>query len=74
MEKTMKAVVKTHDMGVGAELRKVPIPSVGPGEVLVKVEKVAICGSDKHRYNWEPTMGSPTFYRRLSSGTKSPGK
>jgi threonine 3-dehydrogenase len=74
MEKTMKAVVKTHEMGAGAELRKVPIPSVGPGEVLVKVEKVAICGSDKHRYNWEPAMGKPNFLSPIILGHEIAGK
>lgn len=39
MGRTMKAVVKTHDMGFGAEWRTVPIPEVGPRDILVKVEK-----------------------------------
>ena len=26
----------------------------GPGEVLIKVHKTAICGTDVHIYNWDP--------------------
>jgi threonine 3-dehydrogenase len=74
MEKTMKGVVKTHEMGAGAELRTVPVPQVGPGDVLVKVEKVAICGSDKHRYHWEPSMGKPNFLSPVILGHEIAGK
>ena len=33
----------------------VPIPEPGPGEVLIKVKAAAICGSDRHLYNWDPS-------------------
>jgi threonine dehydrogenase-like Zn-dependent dehydrogenase len=33
-----------------AETREAPVPSVGPGEVLVRIRASAICGSDLHRY------------------------
>jgi threonine 3-dehydrogenase len=74
MRKTMKAVVKTHDMGKGAELREVTIPEVGPGDVLVQVEKAAVCGSDKHRYYWESSMGKPNFTSPLIIGHEMSGK
>lgn len=74
MKKNMKAVVKTHDMGAGAELRDVPIPEIGPGDVLVKVEKAALCGSDKHRYHWEPSMGKPNFISPLIIGHEMSGE
>jgi L-iditol 2-dehydrogenase len=32
------------------ELREIPVPTVAPGEVLVKIEYVGICGSDLHYY------------------------
>lgn len=35
------------------ELRQVPEPTPGPGEVKIKVEAVGICGSDLHIYNWD---------------------
>ena len=49
----MDAIVKAAP-GVGLELRKVPVPEPGPGEVLIKVHKTAICGTDVHIYNWDP--------------------
>ena len=73
-KKKMRAVVKTHDMGPGAELREVPIPEMGPGDVLVKVEKAAICGSDKHRYRWESSMGEPNFVSPLTLGHEISGR
>ncbi len=33
------------------EFREVPMPSPGPGEILMKMEAVGICGSDAHYYN-----------------------
>ncbi|MDO5401596.1 MAG: L-threonine 3-dehydrogenase [Eubacteriales bacterium] len=53
MEKLMDAIVKPA-AGPGLELRKVPVPTPGPGEVLIKIHKTAICGTDVHIYNWDP--------------------
>lgn len=53
MEKMMDAIVKPI-AGPGLELRRVPVPVPGPGEVLIKVHKTAICGTDVHIYNWDP--------------------
>ncbi|MPM66347.1 L-threonine 3-dehydrogenase [bioreactor metagenome] len=47
----MKAVVKTQKTR-GAAFQIVPVPEVGPGEVLVKVRACAICGTDVHMYQW----------------------
>ena len=47
----MDALVKTAP-AVGLELRQVPVPEPGPGEVLIKVHKTAICGTDVHIYDW----------------------
>ncbi len=49
---TMKALVKTRP-GVGAEIQEVPVPTPGPGEVLLKVRATSICGSDLHLYFWD---------------------
>lgn len=53
MSKLMDALVKPT-AGPGLELRKVPVPVPGTGEVLIKVHKTAICGTDVHIYNWDP--------------------
>jgi threonine 3-dehydrogenase len=50
---TMRALVKAAE-GPGAELRDVPIPEPGPGEVLVRVEAASLCGTDLHIYRWDP--------------------
>jgi threonine 3-dehydrogenase len=48
----MKALVKSRPEP-GLWLESVPIPSVGPNEVLVKVLKAGICGTDLHIVNWD---------------------
>lgn len=53
MPQLMDALVKPA-AGPGLELRQVPVPEPGPGEVLIKVHKTAICGTDVHIYNWDP--------------------
>lgn len=49
----MQAVVKAK-AAPGIELREVPVPTPGPGEVLVRVEAVSVCGTDLHIYDWDP--------------------
>ncbi len=51
MANTMKALVK-RDAAKGIWLEQVPVPEIGPNEVLVKLEKTAICGTDLHIYEW----------------------
>jgi len=53
MPATMQAVVKAK-AAPGIELREVPVPAPGPGEVLVRVETASVCGTDLHIYNWDP--------------------
>ena len=53
MPAAMQAVVKTK-AAPGIELREVPVPAPGPGEVLVRVETASVCGTDLHIYNWDP--------------------
>jgi threonine 3-dehydrogenase len=49
----MQAVVKAH-AAPGVEMREVPVPAPGPGEVLVRVSAASVCGTDLHIYNWDP--------------------
>ncbi|HSW86634.1 MAG TPA: L-threonine 3-dehydrogenase [Rhabdochlamydiaceae bacterium] len=30
-----------------------PIPEIGPNDVLIKIKKTALCGTDVHIYNWD---------------------
>ncbi len=48
----MPAVVKTRS-APGLELQEVPVPEVGPNDVLIRVQKASICGTDVHIYNWD---------------------
>ena len=50
--KTMRALVKARPEA-GAELREVPVPQPGPGEVLIRLEAVSLCGTDLHIYRWD---------------------
>ena len=51
--KTMKAIIKARPEVGALELVELPIPTIKPGEVLVKMKKTAICGTDIHIYNWD---------------------
>jgi threonine 3-dehydrogenase len=53
MLSTMQAVVKA-EAAPGIELREVPVPTPGPGEVLVRVQAASVCGTDLHIFNWDP--------------------
>ncbi|GAA4819277.1 L-threonine 3-dehydrogenase [Marinicella pacifica] len=48
----MKALVKkSPEKGIWMD--DVPQPDIGHNDVLIKVEKTAICGTDLHIYNWD---------------------
>jgi len=47
----MPAVVHHALRAGGVELREVPVPAAGPGEVLLRVRGVSVCGSDVHQYH-----------------------
>jgi threonine 3-dehydrogenase len=51
----MKALVKTRPEP-GASLERRPPPTLGPNDVLVRVEAASICGTDLHIYSWDPVM------------------
>ncbi len=48
----MKALVKKHSE-VGIWMDDVPMPTVGINDVLIKVQKTGICGTDLHIYKWD---------------------
>ena len=48
----MTAVVKAAP-APGSEVRQVPVPEVGPRDVLVKVKAASICGTDLHIERWD---------------------
>ena len=48
----MRALVKTAP-GPGLEMREMPMPEVGINDVLVRVRKAGICGTDLHIGSWD---------------------
>ena len=52
MADTMKALVKAKPEP-GVWMEQVPLPEIGPTDVLIKIRKTAICGTDVHIYNWD---------------------
>ncbi|MHC2066004.1 L-threonine 3-dehydrogenase [Bremerella sp. T1] len=48
----MKALVKRHSEK-GLWLEDVPEPTIGINDVLIKVMKTGICGTDLHIYKWD---------------------
>ena len=48
----MKALVKSSpEKGIWME--DVPVPEIGVNDVLIKIKKTAICGTDLHIYKWD---------------------
>ncbi|TIM82113.1 L-threonine 3-dehydrogenase [Mesorhizobium sp.] len=52
MSNMMKALVKAK-AEPGIWMEEVPVPEIGPNDVLIKIRKTAICGTDVHIYNWD---------------------
>ena len=52
MNGDMKALVKAAP-GVGLEMRRVPLPEIGPDDALIRIRKTGICGTDVHIWNWD---------------------
>ena len=48
----MKALVK-KEATKGIWMEDVPMPKVGVNDVLIKIKKTAICGTDLHIYKWD---------------------
>ncbi|PIE34283.1 L-threonine 3-dehydrogenase [candidate division KSB3 bacterium] len=48
----MKALIKKY-AEPGLWLDDVPVPKPGINDVLIKIRKTAICGTDVHIYNWD---------------------
>ena len=48
----MKALVKTEN-AVGLKLQDIEVPQLRSDDILIKVKKTAICGTDLHIWNWD---------------------
>lgn len=52
MTQTMRALVKA-ERAPGLTMMQVPVPEPGPNDVLIRIHKSAICGTDMHIWNWD---------------------
>jgi threonine 3-dehydrogenase len=48
----VKALVKSR-REPGLWLEELPVPEIGPNDLLIRVKKTGICGTDLHIYNWD---------------------
>ncbi len=52
MHNDMKALVKAEPRE-GLWMQRAPVPEIGPDDVLIRVNKTGICGTDVHIWNWD---------------------
>ena len=52
MSNEMKALSKSKPE-VGLWMTRAPVPEIGPDDVLIRVRKTGICGTDIHIWNWD---------------------
>jgi len=52
MARTMRAIVKSR-REQGLWLEEVPVPEPGLNDVLIRILRTGICGTDLHIYNWD---------------------
>lgn len=48
----MRALAKSRP-GTGLWLEDRPVPGIGPDDVLIRVRRTGICGTDMHIWNWD---------------------
>ncbi|GIX00181.1 MAG: Zn-dependent alcohol dehydrogenase [Pirellulaceae bacterium] len=60
MEDTQPAVVNYAPQRGSVELREIPVPEIGPDDVLLRVAAVGVCGSDLHQ--WTADHSWPVNY------------
>ncbi len=52
MTNEMSALVKAYPRE-GLWLQTAPVPEIGPDDVLIRIKKTGICGTDIHIWNWD---------------------
>jgi threonine 3-dehydrogenase len=61
--RSMQALVK-RERSPGLWLEEIPLPPVGEFDVLIRILRVSICGTDVHIYEWKSwaqrTVPTPT--------------
>jgi threonine 3-dehydrogenase len=52
MSNQMRALVKA-EAREGLWLQSVPVPEIGPDDVLIRINRTGVCGTDIHIWNWD---------------------
>ena len=52
MRNDMKALAKAEPRE-GLWMQRAPVPEIGPDDVLIRINKTGICGTDVHIWNWD---------------------
>ncbi len=68
----MRALVKTQ-AGPGLTLTDAPVPTIGINDVLVRVHRTGICGTDLHIESWDP-WAAKTIHPPLIAGHEFVGE
>ena len=72
MTNEMSALVKTYPRE-GLWLQTAPVPEIGPDDVLIRIKKTGICGTDIHIWNWD-TWAQKTVPVPLITGHEFAGE
>ena len=68
----MKAILKATSEADSLEVREVPVPKVGPGEVLIQIKATGICYTDisilKNRYKGRKPVPIPLIMGHEGAG------
>ncbi|MDR1636102.1 MAG: alcohol dehydrogenase catalytic domain-containing protein [Treponema sp.] len=69
----MKALRKTK-AAAGAELLDLPVPEIGPRDLLVKVKATALCKSDVEVFEWSPLVQAANYTLPFTMGHEFAGE
>ncbi len=66
----MQALVKSKAER-GLWLDEVPVPTIGINDVLIRVDRTGICGTDLHIYKWDDWARKTIPVPMVGTGTSS---
>jgi threonine 3-dehydrogenase len=69
----LKALRKTK-AGQGAEFVDIPVPELGPQDLLVKIKAAAMCRSDLEVYEWTPLVAEKNYALPFTMGHEFAGE
>jgi threonine 3-dehydrogenase len=67
-------VIRKIKNAAGAELLDIPVPKIGPRDLLVKVKATALCKSDVDVFEWTPLVQAANFKLPFTMGHEFAGE